>query len=151
MKETIQALALRENTEVAALPPPRRLGLALSRELCDISSNVVSVPPTHREIHLCVRADERSHKIILIKSVFSTNYLKGRRVSNDAPQTSANDMAGRTTILSYMPTALDIPSGRHHRHKGQREASRKSESIASHKFLRLTRAAFHIVLLVERE
>jgi len=65
-----------------------------------------------------VRADERSHKIILIKAVFSTNYLKGGRVGNDAPQTSANDVTCRASILSYMPAALDISSEGHSRHKG---------------------------------
>jgi hypothetical protein len=120
----------------------------LSCERCNVSRNVVSVPPTHCKIHLCVRADERSHEIILIKSVFSANYFKGRRVCNDAPQTSANDVARRASILSYMPAALNIPSERHSRHKGQREASRKTKSIASHRFLRFIRAAFH---MVERE
>jgi hypothetical protein len=123
---------------------------ALSRERCNVRSNVISVPTTHRKIHLCMRADERGHEIILVKSVFSTNYLKGRRVCNDAPQTSANDVACRASILSYMPAALNIPSICHSRRKGQRKASSKAKSIVSHKFLRLIRAAFHIVLEADR-
>jgi hypothetical protein len=117
-------------------------GNELSRERCNVSGNVVSVPPTHCKIHLCMRADERCHEVILIKSVFSTNYLKGRRVCDDAPRTSANDVACRASILSYMPAVLDISSEGHSRHKGQPEASRKSKSIASHEFLHLIRAAF---------
>jgi hypothetical protein len=108
----------------------------LSRERCNVSSDVVSIPPTHRKIHLRVRADERRHEIILVKSVFSTNDLKGRRVCNDAPQTSANDMACRASILSYMPAALNIPSEGYGRHKGQRDASSKTKSIALHEVLR---------------
>lgn len=107
----------------------------LSRERCNVSCNVVSIPTTHRKIHLGVRADERRHEIILIKFIFSTNYLKGRRFCNDTPQTSANDVACRASILSYMPAALNIPSERWSRHKRQREASKKTKSIALHKVL----------------
>jgi hypothetical protein len=57
-------------------------GNELSRERCN--GDVVSVLPTHRKIHLRVRADKRRHEIILVKSVFSTNHLKGRRVCDDA-------------------------------------------------------------------
>jgi hypothetical protein len=90
----------------------------LSCERCDVSGNVVSIPPTHHKIHLCMRTDERGQKIIFIKSVFSTNYLKGRRVCNDSPQSSANDVACCALILSYLPAALNVPSERHSRHKG---------------------------------
>jgi len=65
-----------------------------------------------------MRANERRQKIIFIKSVFSTNYLKGRRVRNDASQSSANDVACCALILSYLPAALSVPSERHSRHKG---------------------------------
>jgi hypothetical protein len=63
----------------------RRCGNELSRECCNVSSDVVSILPTHRKIHLRVWADERRHEIILVKSVFSTNNLKGRRVRDDTP------------------------------------------------------------------
>jgi hypothetical protein len=76
---------------------------------------------------------ERRHEIILVKSVFSTNYLKGRRVCYYASQTSANDVARRASILSYLPAALNIPSICHSRGKGQRKASSKAKSIVSHK------------------
>jgi hypothetical protein len=105
----------------------------LSRERCNVGSNVISVPTAHRKIHLCVRADECGHEIILIKSVFSTNYLKGRRVRNCAPQTSANDVACRASILSYMPASLNIPSICRSCRKGQRKASSKAKGIVSHK------------------
>jgi hypothetical protein len=82
-----------------------------------------------------VRADERRHEIILVKSVFSTNYLKGRRICDDAPRTPANDVACRASILSYTPAMLNIPSERHSRHKEQRDASSKTNSIALHKAL----------------
>jgi hypothetical protein len=100
----------------------------LSRERCDVRSNVFSVSPTHRKIHLCVRANERRQEIILIKSVPSTNYLKGRRVCNDAPQATANNMACRASILSYMPAALNIPSERHGRHKTTQHRRNQYES-----------------------
>jgi hypothetical protein len=108
----------------------------LSRERCDVSSDVVSILPTHRKIHLGVRAGERRHEIILVESVFATNYLKGRRVCDDTPRTPANDVACRASILSYMPATFNIPSGRHSRHKEQRDASTKTNSIALHKALR---------------
>jgi hypothetical protein len=112
------------------LPGP---GNQLSRERCDIGSNVVSIPSTHRKIHLCVWADERCHEIILAKSVFSTNYLKGRRVRHDAPRTSANDVTCRASILSDMPATLDIPSERRSRHKEHRDASSKTKPFTLHK------------------
>jgi hypothetical protein len=106
----------------------------LSCERCNVSGNVVGIPPTHCKIHLCVRAHERGHEVVFIKSVFSTNYLKRRRVCDDAPETSANDVARRATILSYMPPTLNISGERHSRHKGQHEANSKTNSITSHKF-----------------
>jgi len=115
----------------------------LPRERCNVSGNVVSVPPTHRKIHLCVRADERRHEIILVKSVLSTNYLKGRRVCDDAPRTSANNVTCRASILSYMPATLDIPRGCHSRYKQRRDAGNKTKSITLHKVLRLIRAVLH--------
>jgi hypothetical protein len=95
-------------------------------------------------------ADEGRHEIILAKSVFSTNYLKRRRVCDDASRTSADDVTCRASILSYMPATLDIPSERRSGQKGQRETN-KTKSVASHIFLRLIRAAFQAALLVERE
>jgi len=121
----------------------------LSHERCDISSNIVGVRPTHRKIHLSVRADERWHKVIFIKPILSTYYLKGWGVCNNAPQTTTNDVACRASILSDVPAALNIPCERRSRRRGQRDANKKTKSIAPHKFLRLNRAAFHIVRLVE--
>jgi hypothetical protein len=105
----------------------------LSRERCNVSSDIVSVPPTHRKIHLRMRASERSHEIILIKSIFSTNHLKRRRVCDDAPRTPANKVTCGASFLSYMPATLNIPGEGHSRHRQQRDGSSKTNSIALHK------------------
>jgi hypothetical protein len=94
-----------------------------------------------------VGADERRQEIILIKSVFPTNCLEGRSVCNDASQTSANDVACRASILSYMPASINIPSERCSRHKGQREASKKTKSIAPHKVLHFNQGRVPYLLI----
>jgi hypothetical protein len=109
---------------------------SLSRERHNVGRDIFSLTPTHRKIHLRVRTNERSHKIILVESVFATNYFKGRRVCDDAPRTSANDVTGRTSILSYMPATLNVPSERRSRYKQQRDASSKTKSTTLHKVLR---------------
>jgi hypothetical protein len=109
---------------------------SLPRERYNVGRDIFSLTPTHRKIHLCVRTNERSHEIILVESVFATNYFKGRRVCDDAPRTSANDVTCRASILSYMPATLNVSSERRCRYKQQRDASSKTKTTTLHKVLR---------------
>jgi hypothetical protein len=108
----------------------------LSPERCNVGGDIFSVAPTHRKIHLRMRADECSHEIILAKSIFSANYLKRRRVCDDAPRTSTNDVTCRASILSYVPPTLNIPSERRSGHQQRRDASSKTKRITLHNVLR---------------
>jgi hypothetical protein len=57
-----------------------------------------------------VRPGKRRNESIFVKPVFSTDYLKGRRICVNPPHASPNDVTGRTTILAYTLAARHIPT-----------------------------------------
>jgi hypothetical protein len=117
----------------------------LSCERCYVGSHITCLPPSHRKIHLGVRPSKRRDESTLVKSVFSANYLKGRRICVNAPHASPNDVTDCTTILTHTFSARGIPTECGRSCKGECETSEKTNYIKIHYCLPLCGASLFIL------